>query len=326
MAFYIPTIQSEVMLSRMLSSKTLQALLASGSVDGNTLDAIYAMSGSTGGDFINIPRYTFPDFQYTDIDSASNDTPTAYATVDDVGVVVRRHAPVQWKRSDGIRSGEAIDQIVSNKAGDKLAKQIVVSMLKVLNGAIDAMSGTAHTLDLNTGKITVAQLLAARSLLGDEAERLTTIVMHPKVAADILADLNTYYQGNAVVGTSVAVDGRLNRVAGLNVIETELVPTADGTFSTDGDDTYSTFLLTDQALTFGYQTQPEVETDKNILTPSTTAILKVSLDFLVHLNGVKYTAGTKNPTDAALGTSGNWGVAYADHREVGAIKIKSYAS
>ena len=319
MAVYVPTVHTEVLLQGLFETKTWAALVASGVLDLDTLaDHVRA------GDALDVPRLDHAaDFERVNIGSTTPLSPTHISTTDDQAVVLRDTAVNEFYAHDLVRSGEPLDVRLSRSVGEKLAKRLTQQLFRVLPGALDAVdspSTDCHVKDATGSAITVGAIRQAKQLLGDEADALTTLVLDSLVWGDLLRDLTENYKID-VVGGQVINNGKLQGLLGLqNIVVTDLIPVTAYGASSAGDDQHHTFLLGPNAVYFAYQRVPQAETQKNVLNPSTVFYVKTSMDYVLHLKGVKWT-GSTNPTDAALATASNWDVAYGDHRDVKAAKL-----
>jgi hypothetical protein len=319
MAVYVPTIHTEVLLQGLFDSKTWASLLAAGVLDPDALS-----EGARAGDVIDVPRLNHAaDFARVNIASTDPLSPTHISTTDDKAVVLRDTAVNEFYEHDLVRSGEALDVKLSRTVGEKLAKRLTQQLFRVLDGAVAAVdepSTDCHIKDAGGQAITVNAVRQAKQLMGDEADALTTLVLDSLVWGDLLRDLTESYKID-VVGGAVINNGRLQGLLGIqNILVTDLLPVTPAGASSAGDDVHNSFLLGPNAVYFAYQRNPQTETDRNVLNPSTVFYVKTSLDYVLHLKGVKWTGAT-NPTDAALASAANWDVAYGDHRDVGAVKL-----
>jgi hypothetical protein len=319
MAVYVPTVHTEVLLQGLFESKTWAALLASGVLDLDTL-----ADDARAGDAVDVPRLDHAaDFARVDLASSTPLTPTHLSTTDDKAVVLRDTSVNEFYEHDLVRSGEPLDARLSRSVGEKLAKRLTQQLFRVLLGALDAAdspSTDCHVKDATGSAITVTAIRQAKQMLGDEADALTTLVLDSLVWGDLLHDLTENYKID-VVGGQVIHNGRLQGILGLqNILVTDLCPITPYGASSAGDDQHHSFLLGPNAVYFAYQRAPRTETQKNVLSPSTLFYVKSSMDYVLHLKGVKWT-GDANPADADLADDENWGVAYGDHRDVKAVKL-----
>lgn len=335
---YVPTVQSRYVQLGMidatdpmnaLDNKPYRDLVASGvlDVENETLSPI-----TEGGDSISIPAPKEPaDFAHTDHTSDVDLTPGTADAVTDVGVIVHDNQLTEFKRSDRIRSGFDFNQYYSMAIGAKIAKRHFEQAMRVAVAAVDAVdtpTANCHTLDVFNGTIgseaypTVARLQALKALAGDSANRLTTMVIHSIAWNKLLDDILTNYK-SVNIADEAAVRGSVAQILGIaNIIVSDLVPVV----AAAGNDQakYNTLLLGPKAIWSKYQQQPEVETQGNILKPSSRLYLKVAMAYCMHLRFVKW-ASTGNPTDTNLGTAANWDEAYSgnEHKRVVCYKLVS---
>jgi hypothetical protein len=305
---WIPTIETGLILEGMFENKTLSACLASGIIDLDTLAAT-----ARGGDYINIGRQPLPaDFARVDISSTVDLTPTAVSTKAEKAVVLRDASMNKFNDHDSIRVGKDVGDNIARGLGDKLAKRICTQLFRGTIGAIQALS-TSHTVDVIAATaITAHDIRKAKLKLGDEADKMSTLVMTSAIWGDLLRDLIETYKID-VVGGKLINSGRTESLMGIrNIIVTDLVP--DDQFTTSSDTVGVCLLYGPNALYMAYQRAMQVEYQKNILQPSTLQYVKASMDWIGHPHGSTW-GGSNNPTDAAWGLSGNWTQQATDHRE-----------
>jgi hypothetical protein len=319
---YVPTIQTAIMLAAMLESKTWAAMLAAGIFDTSALAAT-----SLGGEYVNVPKLNhMDDFAAQALQSVSAGTFTASSSTDDKAVVLHAYTSAKWYKSQLRQSNvDNLSALLSRTAGEKFAKRMAQMSVKLLDGAIDGVdtpSSNCHTKS-TTAAISVSAIRQAKQLMGDEADKLTTLIMHSKVWGDLLRDMTENYKIDVVSG-AVINNGKLQGVLGLqNIIVTDLAPSAAGATSSAGDDLYSSFIVGPKALGLAFQQAPNEENDQDITNKDSIIYKKIDMAYVVHLLGMAW-GSTANPTDAAFTTASNWNEAYQDHREVLATKLVSY--
>lgn len=274
-----------------------------------------------GGDFINVPAVAeLADLDRVDIASDTDLTPAEVDTDVDIAVVQHDKKVYTFKASDRIRSGHDASEEYSMKFGGKVAKKLFANICNTVIGAIDAVdtpSTNCHTLSIYNANTpaypTLEYLRQCRALLGDRAQELTTAVLTSASYERILKDLIANWGGGSVIGDSAAQRGMLGTLLGItNWIVNDNVPQTSSA--------NNILLLGAGSIWAGYQAEPEVEEDKDILKPSSRKLLALSASVVTHLRFVKY-VGTANPTDAALATASNWDEAYDNHKRVLAAKL-----
>lgn len=311
---FVPVVDTGLMLEGMFEQKTLARMLRAGIID---LDALAVTA--RGGDYVNIGRQPLgADFTHCDISSVVDLTPTAISTAIEKAIVLRDTSMNKYNIHDSIRTGSDVSAALSRSLGDKLAKRICSQLFRGSIAAVQALS-TSHTVDATAATaITVNDVRKAKQKLGDEGERMTTLVTTSLMWGDLLRDLSETYKITNVAGT-VILEGAINSLMGLtNIIVTDLVP--DDQFAIGSTTVGATLLYAPNSLYLAYQRAMQVEYQANILQPSTMQFVKAQMDWIGHMHGCTW-GGAVNPTDAAWGTSGNWSQQATDHREVGIAMI-----
>lgn len=324
MSIYVPYVQTEYILQGLFEQKTFAKLMAARIFDASTIQSAFGNEKSAG-DYVNIPRLTaMADFARVDIDTTTDLSPTAAATNNDKVIICRDAAINSFTKHDLIRSGEAFAPKLLQTLGYKLAKRLITQAARVLTAAIDAIdtpSTGCHTQDETAYALKVETIRRAKRLMGDEADALTTLFLDSACWFDLLYDMIANYSLDVVAG-QVINNGKMESILGIrNIIISDLIPTVSYGDSTSGDDQHNSFLLGENCMYFAYQHEPEAEQDSNLLKPSTLNYLKISMDYVMHLIGVKWNSATTNPSDTDIATASNWDEAYADHREVRAVKM-----
>lgn len=334
---FVPEVFSEHMQIGLIDSsdpkvavdnKAFNQLRQSGALelDQNDLNAI-----RNGGDFVSVPSVIDPaDLERADITSSDDLTPAEVTTKIDIAVVQYQKKAYQFQRSDALRSGYNASAEFSRKLGGKLAKRAFELLMKVGVNAIDAAdtlrtsvnSANCHTLEVYNASTpvypTVDGLRQAKALLADAQGALNTACLDSTSFGHLLSDLLENYGLNGA-GETALVNGLLSKLLGIeNWIISDLVPTtADGTTGTK----HNILLLGPGALWFAHQQDPTVETQKNILKPSTREYLTIEVATVQHLRWIKYNDTGANPTDAYLADATKYDEVYEDHRRLLAAKL-----
>jgi hypothetical protein len=175
---------------------------------------------------------------------------------------------------------------------------------------IDGESGDTPT------TLSPRHVAEARSLLGDQGDKLAAVAMHSKVYYDLVERRAIDYVSTAEArGTTTtqsggslvaAYGGEVNvpTYMGLRVIVSDDVQT-DGSGSTTE---YATYFFTQGAVASGEQLAMQTETDRDILAKSDA--MSIDLHYCYHPVGAKWGVTTTNPTRAQLETVGNWSKVY----------------
>jgi hypothetical protein len=316
MATYEKIIQTGYLLNKFNENETLYDLSLTGVIARGELAAT-----ADGGKFVNVPSWNHvAAFARADISQTTDDTFTHVSTVDDKAVVLTDVSETKYFAHDVIQTNEDIGNKLAPSFGEELADLALTRICNVGHYALGAMTSTAHTLDTSGAKITRAYLLQSKYKMGDKSGKLHTLLLHSAVWYDLANSLTSGSPIDTVAGSLVNND-RMNAVIGLrNIILCDKAKTANLTTGSEGDNRASSLLLGDGAFQMDFQRNFRVELDENIKTPSTTILMKGTVDWICHLRYLKFT-GAANPSDGTLYNSSSYGVAYADHRDVRAALL-----
>jgi len=327
MANYVPVIQSRYLPQGLFSEPKFAALMASGAIDVNTVEEVFA--GKRAGEFVNIPRYVqAAAFVRSPIATSSAASFTAVSSNDGKVPVLRDISANKWYKGDAVRSGEDFGKNLGMTIGNKLAKRFVSVMDTQLQATINASGYTSHLHDItgeSTKTLNVSDIITAKSKMGDQGDQLKTLLLHSKAWKSLLKDLVTTYKYAGVWSGDLLERGDLEGILGLrNIIVSDDLTLEGGSTTTISDDYYYSWLLADGAVYMAYQRSPEVEVWEDVTNADTIHYEKVALDYVVSPRGFSF--ATANPTDAQLITPGNWTYAGEDHRNVRFAAVKSLES
>jgi hypothetical protein len=314
MALFIPQIQTEFVLQRLLDSDQFNEFLAAGVLNMTTLEELSPIIG----DYVNVPRLiNVPDFARVDLTSTTPQTGTAVATNNQKYPIIHDETLSTFKDSDMERTGEDFNMKLSQRVGDKVAKRTLSQIGNVLNGSVPA----GRTLDRTGQSLTVQHIRKARQLAGDQAGFYNTLVCHSQAWSALLNDMLSTYRANPSIA-GVCFDGRTKALLGItNIVISDAMPTVAGGFTTAGDNNFSSFICRPDAIMFGYQAEPKpAQTWNDIRVPGDLTYFKAKMAYTLGLEGVTWIGGA-NPLDSDFGNSANWQSAYSDLREIGAVKI-----
>lgn len=315
MSLYIPVLQTKFYLKRLLDSPKLQQLLAAGVLDMKPLDEL----GKRFGDYFNIPTMYYPaDFARFDYASSTPNTGTPANSNDYQFPFLWADSVNSFQDTDVARTGEDISRLWSERLGEKVAKRFLYEFGNMLAGAVPA----ALTNNQTGLKPTVQMIRNTKYLAGDQADDFTTLVCHSNVWSALLYDMLKNYSANPSIA-GVAFDGSTAAILGCDkIIISDQMPDTPSGFATQGDNIFSTFLVRENGIKFGYQMEPNESRWTNTTLPGNVTYVKYQTSFVMGLEGVTFSGGA-NPTDAALATPGNWNPAYQDLREVSAVQLIS---
>ena len=233
-----------------------------------------------------------------------------------------------------VQTGEDALGHMRAQLAEDLDRKLTAKLLSQLTGLFGAggpMNAT-NSLDksVTTGAaeanyLTAANITEAKYLLGERAGSLTTIAMHPKVAAymETVGALtfstsalstggNIEWQGGGIGLTSTQVGFMM----GLRVIVDEQMPILGGTGE---QEQFVCYLFGNGAVATGNQFPLRIETERNIA--SLQDAVAVHYSNCLHVPGTTWAAATDNPDNTGLATPGNWGLAYSEPRLIPIVQL-----
>ena len=204
------------------------------------------------------------------------------------------------------RSGTDLGKILYDNVADYVAKQYELTLIDILK-AIYGPTGTlytSHTVETDTS-IDFNTIFKGKSKLGDNADRLAVSTYHSKVVnclreKGMISDMFSWKEKQVETGS-------ISKVANLQIIETDLMPTA----TIGNKEKYFSFLMADNSIYFA-NPYFEVETWEYPRRGGGEQHIIISSDFCVHLPGVKYALSSQEPSDTQLKAPATW-EKIADH-------------
>lgn len=241
-----------------------------------------------------------------DIGSVATVDDTALATDEEIGVKINRKiGPVantldSWKKI--AEDAETMSLLLGRQIGPEVAADYLNTVLIALQAAVGSVAALSY--DETTGGTTTMQstsLIDGLALFGDAASRIIAWVMHSKPFFDLMKDQAANY--------------KIDRVAGATLYEGSVATLSRPVIVTDSSalqsagtpyDYYTLGLVADAAMV---DESEDREMESELVTGHENLIFRMQGEyaFNVRLKGFAYdtTAGT-NPSDATLGTGGNW--------------------
>ena len=323
----------EIFTPYVLEQTTLRdAFLASGVVQ-----PMAELDASEGGDFINVPFFKANlsgDFEV--LTDSTSLTPGKITADKQVGVILHRGRAFESRDLAALAAGADPMAAIGAKIADYVANQRQKDLLSCLAGVFGTLGTTSSsaaffglTIDGKSGDTPVVlsprHVAEARSLLGDQGDKLAAVAMHSKVyydlverkAIDYVASQDSRSAAPIQSGGSTAGayggDNSVPTYMGLRVLVSDDVQTEGSGSSTE----YATYFFTQGAIASGEQMGMQTETDRDILAKSDA--MSIDLHYCYHPVGSKWTVGTPNPTRAALATVGNWSKVY-ELKNIGIVR------
>ena len=324
------TLRSDIIIPEVFTPYVIEqttqrdAFLASGVVQ-----PLAELNATEGGDFINVPFWKANlsgDFEVlTDSTSLS---PGKITADKQVGVILHRGRAFEARDLAALAAGADPMAAIGAKIADYVANQRQKDLLSCLAGVFGTLGSNSSSaaffglsIDGESGDtpttLSPRHVAEARSLLGDQGDKLAAVAMHSKVYYDLverkaidyvtetdarLTSSVTDFVGGSMAGAYGAVS--VPTYMGLRVIVSDDVQTEGSGGSTE----YATYFFTQGAVASGEQLAMQTETDRDILAKSDA--MSIDLHYCYHPVGSKWAVTTSNPTRAQLATVGNWSKVY----------------
>jgi hypothetical protein len=322
------TLRSDIIVPEVFTPYVIEqttqrdAFLASGVVR-----PMAELNATEGGDFINVPFWKANlsgDFEV--LSDSSSLTPGKITADKQVGVILHRGRAFEARDLAALAAGSDPMAAIGAKVADYVANQRQKDLLSCLKGVFGTLGTTSSsaaffglTIDGESGDtptvLSPRHVAEARSLLGDQGDKLAAVCMHSKVYYDLVERRAIDYVSTADArGTSTTQSGGSMVAAfgnptvptymGLRVIVSDDVQTEGSGASSE----YATYFFTEGAVASGEQMAMQTETDRDILAKSDA--MSIDLHYCYHPVGSKWGVTTTNPTRAQLETVTNWSKVY----------------
>jgi hypothetical protein len=324
------TLRSDIIIPEVFTPYVIEqttqrdAFLASGVVQ-----PLAELNAQEGGDFINVPFWKANlsgDFEV--LTDSTSLTPGKITADKQVGVILHRGRAFEARDLAAHAAGADPMAAIGAKIADYVANQRQKDLLSCLGGVFGSLGATSSsaaffglTIDGESGDtpttLSPRHVAEARSLLGDQGEKLAAMCVHSKVFYDLVerraidyvteTDARLTSSVTDFVGGSIAGaygNPTVPTYMGLRVIVSDDVQTDGSGSSTE----YATYFFTQGAVASGEQLAMQTETDRDILAKSDA--MSIDLHYCYHPVGAKWGVTTTNPTRAQLETVGNWSKVY----------------
>ena len=330
------TLRSDVIIPEIFTPYVIEqttlrdAFLASGVVQ-----PMAELNATEGGDYVNVPFWKANlsgDFEV--LSDSSSLTPGKITADKQVGVILHRGRAWEARDLAALAAGADPMAAIGAKVASYVANQRQKDLIKCLEGVFGGLTsntGAAFaglTFDLSgMTALGPRQVAKARSLLGDQGDKLTAVAMHSAVYYDLVERKAIDYVSAAEARMTGAASDGANPDAFAGSIQGAYgevtVPTYMGLRVIMSDDltptstNYPVYFFTQGAIASGEQLALQTETDRDILAKSDA--MSIDLHYCYHPVGAKWTVGTTNPTPAQLATIGNWSKVY-ETKNIGIVR------
>jgi hypothetical protein len=324
------TLRSDIIIPEVFTPYVIEqttqrdAFLASGVVQ-----PLAELNATEGGDFINVPFWKANlsgDFEV--LTDSTSLTPGKIQADKQVGVILHRGRAFEARDLAALAAGSDPMAAIGAKIADYIANQRQKDLLSCLGGVFGSLGSTSSsaaffglTIDGESGDtpttLSPRHVAEARSLLGDQGDKLAAVAMHSKVYYDLVerkaidyvteTDARLTSSVTDFVGGSIAGaygNPTVPTYMGLRVIVSDDVQTDGSGSSTE----YATYFFTQGAVASGEQMAMQTETDRDILAKSDA--MSIDLHYCYHPVGAKWAVTTANPSRAQLETVANWSKVY----------------
>ncbi len=250
---------------------------------------------------------------------------TQYATI--------THRGFMYSADDLSKLGTGEDPLLflRTQLADDLNRKRTAKLVSMLQGIFTtALNGSELDKSVTTGAaeanyLSSANVTEAKYLLGERGDALTTIAVHPTVAA-YLEQIGalTFSTSSLAVGSGIQWGGggvglsstAVRQFMGLEVVVDSQLPIQGGTGE---QEQFVCYLMGPGAMYEGDQMPLRLETERNV--PSLQDLMAVNYHHVYHLPGITWSSASDNPSNADLATSTNWGLAFSDRRLIPAVKL-----
>ncbi len=220
------------------------------------------------------------------------------------------------------------------KLAAALDKKQTLKLVNQLEGIFDTALA-ANSLDLSeatagsedeANMFSLQNVISAQYLLGEHAQELSTIVVHPLVAAQLqlqgqltfsspagVTPSSNLEWGGGGIGVSNTALGFYN---GFQVIVDSMVPVIG---SAGENNQYVSYMFGPGVIRTGSQFPINIEVERNIASLQNS--MAVTYSQIHHIVGTSWNATKDHPKNSDLATGSNWGLAYKDPRNIHAVRL-----
>ena len=231
-------------------------------------------------------------------------------------------------------TGEDALLAIRNQLAADMDRKMTSKMISMLTGivgpggvlaATNAVDKSVTAAATEANYLNAANVTEAKYLLGERANSVNAIAMHPKVAA-YLEQIGALTFSTAALSTGGAIQWggggigltstQVGFFMGLRVVVDEQLPVRGAIGELEQ---FPCYLFASGAIQTGQQFPLLIETERNILSLQNT--LAVTYSSVHHIPGVSWAAAFDNPTNAQLATAGSWSLAYSEPKLIPVLEL-----
>ena len=243
------------------------------------------------------------------------------------GTLVTRGAAFAADMLSSVETGENALANVAAQLSRKMNKDITAKVVSQLTGLFGTAL-SANSLNVSSGTPDASNYLNAQNvtqakyLLGENANDVSVLVVHPLVAAQMEASGMLVFQnsGGTVEYASNGVgitNTQIGYFAGLKVIVDSAVPTVST--GVQGESLgYTCYLGAPGVIRTGAQFPLMIKQNDDIL--SLQDVMSVTYNRCDHVLGTSY-SGTPHPENSDLANAANWSLAYGSAQSVPLVEM-----
>lgn len=333
------TLRSDIIIPEVFTPYVIEqttqrdAFLASGVVQ-----PMAELNATEGGDFVNVPFWKANlDGDFEVLSDSTSLTPGKISADKQVGVILHRGRAFEARDLAALAAGADPMAAIGAKIADYVAHQRQKDLLSCLAGVFGSIGSNsssaaffALSIDGESGdtptNLSPRHVAEARSLLGDQGDKLTAMAIHSKVyydlverrAIDYVTEADARLSGSATDFSGGSIAGAYGNPTvptymGLRVIVSDDVQ-VDGS---SPNQEFATYFFTQGAIASGEQMAMQTEVDRDILAKSDA--MSIDLHYCYHPVGAKWAVSTVNPTRTQLSTVGNWSKCY-ETKNIGIVR------
>ena len=286
------------------------------------------------GVLVELPFFDSLNYQEENVDSSNNwgtGNQGRYLTQNHTastqyGTIVTRGAAFAADMLSSVETGENALANVAAQLSRKMNKDITAKVVSQLTGLFGTAL-SANSLNVAAGTPDASNYLNAQNvtqakyLLGENANDVSVLVVHPLVAADLEArgmltfnniGGNVEYASNGIGVTQT----QISYFAGLRLVVDSQVPTvSSGAGEALG---YTCYLGSPGVIRTGAQFPLMIKQNDDIL--SLQDVMSVTYNRCDHCLGTSY-GGTPHPENSDLANAANWTLAYGSAQSVPLIEV-----